>query len=58
MDSFDELVKLTHEVKESYENFLSKNLNVTVDEAFMNYFKNPKQFLNFKRFHYRLATFI
>ncbi len=40
MDSFDQLMKLAHEAKESYENFISKDLKVTVEEAFLNYYKS------------------
>ena len=40
MESFDQLIELAHEARDSYENFLKTNLNVSVDKAFMNYYKS------------------
>jgi len=42
MNSFDQLMKLADEASESYKNFLDKNLNVTVDEALMDYYKSQE----------------
>ena len=40
MDSFDQLIELVHEARDSYKNFLSTNPEVSVDQAFMNYHKS------------------
>lgn len=40
MDSFDQLIELVHEARDSYKNFLNKNQDVSVDQAFMNYYKS------------------
>lgn len=40
MDSFDQLIDLVHEGRDNYKNFLNKNLEVSIDNAFMNYYKS------------------
>ena len=39
MDSFDQLIKLAHEAQDNYKKFLEANLDVSVDQAFINYYK-------------------
>lgn len=39
MESFDQLIKLAHEAQDIYKKFLQENLDVSVDQAFMNYYK-------------------
>ncbi len=38
MDSFDQLIKLAHESNESHKKFLEENLDVSVEQAFFNYY--------------------
>ena len=40
MDSFDQLIELAHEARDGCKNFMSKSLDVSVDQAFMNYHKS------------------
>src|SRR5574341_1782412 len=42
MDSFDQLIELVHEARDNYKNFLNKNLPISVDQSFMNYYKSQE----------------
>lgn len=48
MNSFDQLVELTHEAQNNCIRFLEKNQNVSIQEAFMNYLTSKQAFKDIK----------
>ncbi len=41
-DSFDQLIELTHEAQNAYKEFTKNRFDLTIEQAFMNYYKSKE----------------